>query len=190
MLRTMCFNALKSHKDSTQGGEEDTNTPPRRKEVTKRAYTLSMNHGITQRGGSSDRSSVRIRASPAAQTGRRHKPRFWLLWLAQAIKSIPPIQSEHMQPRPHHRLVLVLLLCSVVLRRRHHCRRSYPRHEPRSRSLARARARVCWFLSIDRSFFVFCFAFSQSLQPCVVSCQEDLKHLGQYNYCRNQCLKI
>jgi hypothetical protein len=39
---------------------------------------------------------------------------------------------------------------------------------------------VCWFLSIVHFFF----AFSQSLQPCVVSCQEDLKHLGQYNYCR------
>jgi hypothetical protein len=129
-----------------------------------------MNHGITQRGGSSDRSSVRIRASPAAQTGRRHKPRFWLLWLAQAIKSIPPIQSEHMQPRPHHRLVLVLLLCSVVLRRRHHCRRSYPRHEPRSRSLARARARVCWFLSIDRSIvrFFFCFFAELAAMCCVM----------------------
>jgi hypothetical protein len=32
---------------------------------------------------------------------------------------------------------------------------------------------VCWFLSIVHFFF----AFSQSLQPCVVSCQEDLKHL-------------
>jgi hypothetical protein len=55
------------------------------------------------------------------------------------------------------------LLCSVVLRRRHHCRRSYPRHEPRSRSLARAR--VCWFLSIVH---FFCFFTELAAMCCVM----------------------
>jgi hypothetical protein len=87
---------------------------------------------------------------------------------------------------PHHGHVLSwLLLCSALL-----CRatETSPLQAilPTPGTPIQELGTEC--VGFYRSFIFF--AFSRSLQPCVVSCQEDLKHLGQYNYCRNQCLKI